>query len=96
MFYCKIHKSRGKMLLAACDSNLLGKTFEEGSHVLCISRDFYGGEKIGNEILELFPKADIINIAGSRIVSLALKNKWVLKKGIIKIRRIPHAQIFFL
>jgi len=96
MFYYKIHKSRGKTLLAICDSDLLGKKFEEGKLALHVSRDFYGGQEIGNDVVDIFPKADIINIAGSKIVSLALKGKWVSKEGIIKIRRIPHAQIFSL
>lgn len=96
MFYYKIHKSGGRTVLAVCDSELLGKVFEEGNLALRVSRDFYGEREIGSDVLDIFQKADIINIAGSRIVSLALKNKWVSKKGIIKIRRIPHAQIFFL
>lgn len=96
MFYCKIHKSRGKMLLAVCDFRLLGKKFEEGKLALNVSRDFYAGQEIGSEVIDIFPKADIINITGSKIVSLVLKNKWISKEGIIKIRRIPHAQIFSL
>lgn len=96
MFYYKIHKSCGKTVLAVCDSELLGKNFEEGKLALNVSKDFYGGQKIGSEVLDFFSKADIINITGSKIVSLALKGKWVSKEGIIKIRRIPHAQIFSL
>jgi len=96
MFYYKIHKSCGKTLLAVCDSGLLGKKFEEGKLALNVSREFYDGQKIGNDVLDFFPKADIINITGSKIVSLALKGKWISKEGIIKIRRIPHAQIFSL
>jgi len=96
MFYYKIHKSGGTTLLAVCDSELLGKTFEEGRLALQISREFYGEQKIGNEVLDLFPRADTINIAGNNIVSIVLKNKWVSKKGIIRIKGIPHAQIFSL
>ncbi|MFZ3077029.1 MAG: DUF424 family protein [Candidatus Aenigmatarchaeota archaeon] len=96
MFYYKIHKSRGKTLLAVCDSDLLGKKFEEGKLALYVNREFYGGQEIGNDVLDFFPKADIINITGSKIVSLALKTRWVSKEGIIRIRRIPHAQIFSL
>jgi len=81
-------------LLAVCDSELLGKKFEEGKLALRVSGDFYGGEKIGSEVLDFFPKADIINITGSKILSLALKSKWVSSEGIIRIRRIPHAQVF--
>lgn len=96
MFYYKIHKSCGKTVLAVCDSDLLGKKFEEGKFALNVSRDFYGGWEIGSDVLDFFSKADIINITGSKIVSLALKNNWVSKEGIIKVRRIPHAQIFSL
>ncbi len=96
MFYYKIHKSGGSTVLAACDFELLGKKFEEGKLELHIGKEFYGGQNIGNEVLDLFPKADIINIAGSKIVSLALEHNWVSKDGIIKVKGIPHAQIFVL
>lgn len=96
MFYYKIRRARGKTVLAVCDSELLGKKFEKGKLALNVSREFYGGQEIGSEVLDIFPKADIINITGSKIVSLALKGKWISKEGIIKIRRIPHAQIFSL
>ncbi len=96
MFYYKIHRSRGKVLLAACDADLLGKRFEEGRKVLFLSAEFYGGEKAGGEIADLFHKADIINIAGDKIVSIALKNKWVSAGGVIRIEGVPHAQIIIL
>lgn len=96
MFFYKIHKSGGSTVLAVCDSELLGKKFEEGKLELHIGREFYGGQKIGNEVMDLFPQADIINIAGSKIISLALEHKWVSEKGIIRVKGIPHAQIFVL
>lgn len=96
MFYYKIHRSAGKIMLAACDEEILGRRFEDGGLVLDIKKEFYGGGKIGDEIIELFQKADIINMAGSEIISLAKKEEWISEKGIIKIKGIPHAQIFVL
>ncbi len=96
MFYYKIHRFGGKTVLASCDANLLGKKFEQGKRVLFLSAEFYGGEKIGEEIAGLFPEADIINIAGNKIVSIALKNRWVSKGGVLKIKGVPHAQIIIL
>lgn len=96
MFYYKIHRSAGKTLLAACDEEILGKRFEDGNLVLDIKEGFYRGEKAGNEVVELFQKADIINIAGNKIISLAIKGGWVSKKGIIKVKGTPHAQVFVL
>ncbi len=96
MFSCKIHKSGGKVLLAACDSEIAGKTFEEGGIILDIKKNFYCGKKMGDEIIKLFPEADIINIAGKKIVGLAIKGGWVSENGVRKIKNIPHAQIFIL
>lgn len=96
MFFFKIHKSGGKVLLAACDSDIAGKKFSEGKLVLEIKKDFYCGKKIGGEIIKLFPQADIINIAGKEIVSFATRSGWVSKNSVLKIKNIPHAQIFVL
>ena len=43
--YTKIHNSRGRTVVAVCDEDLLGKTFEEGKLFLKVSKEFYGGER---------------------------------------------------
>lgn len=92
MFFYKVHKSGGKILLAACDSDIAGKKFSEGKLALEIRKDFYCGKKTGGEIIGLFPQADIINIAGKEIVFLAARSGWVSKNSVLKIKNIPHAQ----
>jgi len=54
----KIHKSPdGKKVVALCDSNLLGKVFEQDKVQLDLRSDFYKGEeKQEKEILQLLTK----------------------------------------
>lgn len=96
MFFYKVHRAGKKTMLAVCDSELLGKKFEDGRLVLDIKKEFYGGKEIGNDVIDIFHSADIINIVGDEIIKLAIKNKWISKERIIKIKGIPHAQIFLL
>lgn len=96
MFYYKIHKSGENKILAVCDSGIIGKRFEEGNLALDVKKEFYGNERIGNDVAGLFQNANIINIVGKKIVSLAAREGWISKKNILKIKGIPHAQIIVL
>lgn len=96
MFYYKIHMSGENKILAVCDSSIMGKKLEEGNLALDVKREFYGGEKIGNGVAMLFQNTNIINIVGDDAISLAVKEGWISKKNILKIKGIPHAQIIVL
>ncbi len=88
----KIHKTpEGKIILAVCDSDLIGKTFEENNLRLDLSSNFYKGEETSKEkILELFKIAHMVNLVGKQSVELGKKAGIVEK--IITIKGIPHAQ----
>lgn len=91
----KIHKaSNGKKIVAICDSNLIGKKFEEKNLQLDLSSNFYKGEeRAEEEILNIIKGAYIINLVGEKSIKLALKANVIDKKSIIKIKKIPHAQV---
>lgn len=93
----KIHKGLdGRIVMAVCDNELLGKKFGEGHLQLDLSGSFYKGDKkTEKEFLELIRAADIVNAVGKRCVSCLVKNQLVSKENIIKINKIPHAQIVF-
>lgn len=93
MFCYKIHKKENNIILAVCDSELLGKKFEENNLQLFVKKDFYYENKTRDEIIKIFDKANIINLVGKRIIKLAEKNKWIKMKNVIIISGIPHAQI---
>ena len=89
MFFYRIHKHEGEMVLAACDERIRGKLlrksprFEVGS--------FYGTEKIGREVVELARKATSLNLIGNRIVSLMEEEGIVDRKSSIIIGGEKHA-----
>jgi hypothetical protein len=93
----KIHKSY-RDVVAICDSNLLGKKFEEGEKQLDVREDFYNGEEVdGEELLEkikTLSKHDAtFNIVGEDSINLALKAKIIRKEGIKKVEKIPFALV---
>ena len=90
----KCHKDeKGRPITAVCDSDLLGKKFEEDNKQLDLTADFYKGEeKTDEEIGDLMRNAYIVNVVGENAVTLALKEGVIEKEHIIKIAGIPHAQ----
>jgi hypothetical protein len=92
MIFVKEHIYNNRKLLAICDGNLIGKTFEEGNKILNISKSFYFGEPMfEKDILNLIEDNTLLNIVGKESIDFALKNKLIIKEGIIKIKNIPHA-----
>ncbi len=92
----KIHKSY-RDIVAICDSELLGKKFEEGKMQLEIGEFFNGEEKTEQEILEIiedFIREDAtFNIVGEKAVEIALKAGLTNEKGIKKIQGVPVALV---
>ncbi len=93
----KIHKAY-RDIVAVCDSELLGKSFEEGIKVLNIRENFYNGEeKTAKELVEIFKdlamEDSTFNIVGENSVSCALKAGIISKQGIKKVQGIPFALV---
>lgn len=89
----KIHRTNDKKIIAICDSNLVGKKFEETNLQLDLTSNFYKGEEKSKEdILGLLKGSMMINLVGKDSIDLALKARIIDQKSIIRIRGIPHAQ----
>jgi hypothetical protein len=91
---CKLHKTlEGQIIIALCDSELLGKKFTQDELQLDLTSDFYKGEKkTEQETLNLIKEAYIINAVGKTCIEFLLKNKLIEQQNIITIAGIPHAQ----
>jgi len=97
MLFIKIHKSY-RDVIAICDSEIVGKKFEEGRFQLDIKENFYKGEEINEEkainIIQRMSKEDAtFNIVGDKSVNAAVKAGIVEKRGIKKIKGIPFALV---
>jgi len=90
----KLHRSyEGRVILAVCDSGLIGKCFSEDELQLDLSSNFYKGEEMSDKrILNFFKVVNIVNLVGEKAVGLGIKAGIVDRKQVIKIKGIPHAQ----
>ncbi len=90
----KIHKKNEKTIIAVCDSDLLGRVFEENDLQLDLSSDFYKGEKMDEKDAgDLIRNGDGVNLAGEKSVQLGVKEGIVETKDIKYIKGIPYAQV---
>ncbi len=90
----KIHKSYGKVVLAMCDDDILGKVFEDEDSILDLSSSFFKGEEMDEDVvLNLVKEAHIINAVGKFCVDFLINNNIVQKKDIKKINNTPHVQV---
>ncbi len=84
--------------MTICDSELIGKRFEEGKFQLDTKESFYKGKEASEEeVLETIKKLSdedaTFNIVGENSVSAALKAGIIEKDGIKKIQGIPFALV---
>jgi hypothetical protein len=95
--YIKIHKAY-RTVAAICDSDILGKTFEEGNAILDVRENFYkGDEKSDQETLEIMKDLAMedatFNLSGEKTCNLALQAGLISKEGIKTIQGIPYALV---
>ena len=78
--------------MAICDSDVLGKKFEEKNLQLDLTSNFYKGEeKPEEEIKEIIKEVHILNIVGNKSIEF-FRNLGLIQET-IKIQGIEHAQV---
>ena len=88
-------------IVAICDSELLGKQFEEGKFQIDVKESFYKGKegkKVSKEellgIIRSFSREDsTFNIVGKNSIQAALEAGMISKKEVGKIQNIPYALV---
>ena len=81
-------------IVAVCDSELIGKKFEEGKLQLDVKENFFRGEEVDEEkaisIMEKMIQEDAtFYIVGEKSIEAALEAGVIAEEGIIKIQGIP-------
>ena len=90
----KVHKIRGEVMVAVCDRDLLGKTFEEGKLCLTVEASFFGEDlATAREVEEALAGATIANMVGERAVACAMVTSCIDDKNVIRIDGVPTAQM---
>jgi len=85
-------------VVAVCDSELLGKKFEQGKFQLDVKESFYRGEEVDEEkaisLIKRMSREDAtFNIVGKKSVNAALKAGIIFEDGIKKIQDVPFALV---
>lgn len=87
-----------RYVVAVCDSDLLGKRFEEGRFQLDVKESFYkGDEKSESEIIEILKDMKIedasFNIVGKKSIKAALKAGIINEEAISEIQGVEFALV---
>ncbi|HZX12349.1 MAG TPA: DUF424 family protein [Candidatus Nanoarchaeia archaeon] len=95
--HLKKHHTGTMEILALCDDNVLGKTFQEEGLKLAVSEHFYNGGHVSPEqALEALNNATSANIVGQESINLSLQAGLITNKHLLKIQGIPYTLIFNL
>jgi hypothetical protein len=85
------------LLVAVCDSGLIGETFEDGEVSLTVTEEFYGGEEVDAEtVVSALAAADVANIVGTEAVDLAVEHGIVDEAQVLDVGGTRHAQLLRL
>lgn len=99
VIYVKVHKRQGHVCAAACDEELLGETLEEDPYHVTISEGFYRGDLVEDgdpSTSAMFQRCSSLNLFGERAVALGIESGCIDPDNVVRIRGVPHAQMFEL
>ena len=93
----KVHESYRKVV-ALCDSDILGKKFEEGKKILDVRENFFNGEEVdfskAVEMLKKYAKDDAtFNIFGEEAVKAAMHSGLIDEGSIGNVGGVPFALV---
>ena len=94
-FSVRTAEYKGSILVNICDEELVGRTVTEGKLQVHLSKEFYSGEVVdGGEALRLIRTCSVVNLAGTRSVSLAVDNKVGAPEAVREIEEVPFLMIY--
>lgn len=92
--YVNLKKIGANVVLAICDSEILGKTLREGKIVFHVKEEFYRGGRVSvEEAVDMIENSTIVNMVGKCCVEKAIAKGYVHPQAVLNIEGVPHAQI---
>jgi uncharacterized protein len=94
----KVHRSY-RIIVAICDTDLLGKSFEEDIRQLKVNEHFFKGQEVPyTEAVEIIKKQMLedasFNIVGKEAIKAAQEANLITKENITTIQGMPYALTF--
>jgi len=87
-------------LVAVCDADVLGETFEDGEVTLEVTEAFYGGDEAepadADAVVEGLYDADTANLVGADCVGVAVDAGVIDPDRVLEVGETLHAQLLWL
>jgi len=84
-------------LVAVCDRDVLGETFENGQVSLTVDEEFYDGEQVDEQaVVDSLARCSVANLVGTESVSLAIEHGFVDEENVLDLDGTLHAQLLWL
>ena len=94
MICVKVYRQGMETLVAACDADIIGKTFKSEGLRITVSESFYKGDTGDEELLvSRLQLATIANLVGKETLEIAIRHGFVDPDYVLKIGEVPHAQM---
>ncbi|WP_263019869.1 DUF424 domain-containing protein [Natronobiforma cellulositropha] len=85
------------LLVAVCDRDILGETFETEAISFTVTEEFYGGEEADEEtVVDSLARAAVANIVGTHAVEVAVEAGFVDEANVLEIGPTRHAQLLWM
>ncbi|WP_121743949.1 DUF424 domain-containing protein [Natronorubrum halophilum] len=82
------------LLVAVCDEEVLGETFESDDLSLTVTEEFYGGDEADESaVIDSLARATVANIVGTRAVELAIEEGVIDEANVLEVGSTLHAQL---
>jgi hypothetical protein len=95
MITARFHTKGAEFILAACDSELLGRRLEDADRVMDLGTDFFEGDEVtDDEFRGMLARATSANLVGPEAVRIAVEEGCVHRDAVGEVSGIPFA-IFF-
>lgn len=93
------HETEQGLLVAVCDTDIVGDTFESERATLTVDEAFYADNaQTADEdaVIEALSRADIANIVGTRAVTVAIEHEIIDEASVLDFDGTRHAQLLRL
>ncbi len=97
LYYARVMNANGFTMVAIADEEVYGKAaIDDDTGVsIIVSEEFYGNNVIEeDEAIRLLEAADILVLAGKRIITKAVELGFVNPDSIMEIKGIQHVQVY--
>jgi hypothetical protein len=85
------------LLVAVCDADVLGDSFDGDGVSIDVTEEFYGGDARDDDaVRDSLSRAAVANVVGTRAVELAIEAGFVDAANVLELEGTRHAQFMRL